>query len=188
MRLRAAWAMRAFLLVVWLLIPTPASAQPGPMLCVRPEIPTGLPGPTAAPPPARPFPCTRAQFEAIERDRARQQDLMARAAEAQRRQSQVVAAERETASEAARHPNPCARPDYASRIIEQTNLTRAHRFTHDRVVDIAEAKTLRFDPATRDLTCRATFITAEGKRLTGQIELRRNIAGEPIAIFTRDKP
>ncbi len=173
------------LLLLLLLLPSQTLAQPASHLCVRPDVPSGLPGPAApAPAPPRPFPCTQAQFDAIERERAQRQDLMARAAEASRRQAQIYAASRETPAEAARHPNPCARTDYASRILEQTNLTRSHRLYRDRVVDIARIETLRFDPATRDMTCRATFITAGGTQISGILELRRNTAGEPIAIFS----
>lgn len=171
------------LLLLFLLLPFQAPAQSAALVCVRPDVPTGLPGP-AAPAQPRPFPCTQAQFDAMERERALRQDLMARAAEASRRQAQIHAAERETAAEAARHPNPCARAEYASRILEQTNLTRSHRVYRDRVVDIARIETLRFDPASRDMTCRATFLTAGGKQLSGVLELRRNAAGEQIAIFS----
>ena len=179
--------MRFLLLLLLLTLPVMAQAQQGAYLCVRPEVPTGLPGPTGPIPPARPFPCSQAQFETIERERARQQDLMARAGEAWRRQAEVTAGERETAAEAARHPNPCGRRDYASRIIEQTNLIRSHRPYRDRVVDIAQIATQHFDPASRDMTCRVTFITTDGKRLAGVLELRRNAAGEPIAIFSQTR-
>ena len=171
------------LVLLFLLLPLHVQAQPASLVCVPPDVPTGLPGPTA-PAPLRPFPCTQAQFDAIARERDQRQDLMRRAAEAHRLQAQAYAAERETPAEAARHPTPCARTDYASRILDQTNTARSHRLYRDRVVDIAKIATLRFDPATREMTCRATFITASGQHVSGVLELRRNAAGEPISIFS----
>ncbi len=170
-----------FVVLLMLLWSAGAGWAQGDHVCMPLEVGPGLP---AA---GRGFACSRAQFEDLARERARRDDLMGRAAAAQRRQAEVWTAERESAAEAARHANPCARPDYASRIIEQTNLTRAHRQYRDRVVDIAAATTLRFDPASRDMTCRMIFLTAEGKRVNGVLELRRNAAGEPIAIFSPDR-
>jgi len=171
------------LLLLLVFLPSQTLAQPTSFVCVRPDVPTGLPGPTA-PAPSRPFPCTEAQFDAMERERAKRQDLMARAADAHRRRAQAYAAERETPAQAARHPNPCARTEYASHILEQTNLSNSHRLYRNRVVDIVQIATQHFDPASRDMTCRATFITAGGKQLSGVLELRRNAAGEQIAIFS----
>ena len=136
------------------------------------------------PPGGRPFACTAAQFDVVERERARQQELMTRAAEAERNHARALAAQREPAAVAAAHPNPCGRPEYAGRIIEQANVARGQHFIRNRVVDIAAVTTRRFDPASRDMECQGTFVTAEGKRVSGVLELRRNAAGEPIAIFT----
>ena len=174
--------MRYFcLLVVVLGWPADVGAQPLTRTCTRPEVATGLPGST--PPPSRPFPCTQAQYDDIEATRARQQDIMERAARYHRQHQAEIAAARQPGSVDAKLANPCARTEYAALIIRRINVARGAHYRRDQVVDIERIATTGHDPATKAMTCRATVITAQGKRLTGTVEMRDNVAGYPIAIW-----
>jgi hypothetical protein len=54
------------------------------------------------------------------------------------------------------------------------------------VVDVEHLTTSAADRTAQAYTCHGVFVTSEGDRVMGSLAMRRNVVGDPIAIWTRD--
>lgn len=127
-----------------------------------------------------------AQSPALTLDQQAQAELRARAEAAARSHAAAALALRGT-SPLTKADNPCGRPEFARTVIDQINVARHIRRGDARVVDIERVATEYFDPASKDMTCRGRFLTSDSQHLAGVLQLRRNAAGDPVAVWKADR-
>jgi hypothetical protein len=129
---------------------------------------------TAPPPPAPPRPIRMATSHRASPGRVRVVEASSRAATID-----LAAAEASPA-------NLCREPAVARAIMAAWNgleRFKAHGIT---LVDIEHLTTSAADRSTQAYTCHGVYVTSEGDRTMGSLAIRRNVVGDPVAIWTRD--
>ena len=128
---------------------------------------------------------------AFEEQRARQAqaqaDAEARAQEA-RVEAQQVAERRAAAQFAAENSsdNRCRDQKTAGAMLDYFNGLKGAADYAGRAVDIDHLTTLQYDPARSIVRCHGSFILGNGRRETGTLSTRLNVAGNILSIFNAD--
>jgi hypothetical protein len=118
----------------------------------------------------------QAQRDAANREHARQAALAAQAAA----HAAQIAAENST-------DNHCRDQEFARLMIQEFNRFRMMKRVEQEVIDIEHVTTTKLDAEHSDVICHGTFVTTDGLHLTGSLEMRKNIAGDPIILWKADK-
>jgi hypothetical protein len=135
-----------------------------------PPPPPARAGVAAAPAPASPPPAPR-----------RPAPPRMRLAEAASPSRAIALAAAENAAD-----NVCRAPAVARAIMAAWNGIDRFKSHDVTVVDIEHLTTSAADRTAQAYTCHGVYVTNEGDKIMGSITMKRNIAGDPIAIWTRD--
>ncbi len=110
------------------------------------------------------------------------QDLRRRQqAEAQRRLRYVELLKLENSPD-----NTCREPKLARAVLDGWSNLDAMRVENIRAIDIEHLTTIYFHPETMTFSCHGVFVTSKGLRIAGTVELRKNVAGDPLFMWARD--
>ncbi len=83
--------------------------------------------------------------------------------------------------------NHCREAAMARRVLDAWNGLDAMKAGGIRAVDIEHLTTVSFDPADKAAACHGVFVTDQGARIVGTATLRRNVAGDPMFVWERDR-
>jgi hypothetical protein len=144
---------------------------------------------------------TARQAEAAEA--ARRQRVHAAAAEAARRRREQVEAQarRDRRDEEAQRRlrvdelikaeqspgNMCRDPKLARLVLEGWSNLDAMKGEGLRAIDIEHLTTGYFHADSASFSCHGVFVTNKGFRIIGTVEVRKNVAGDPLFLWTRDE-
>jgi len=116
------------------------------------------------------------------REQAMAQDLRLRQqAEARRRLRYVALLKLESAPD-----NACRDPKLARVVLEGWSNLDAMKGEDIRAIDIEHLTTVYFHPDSMTFSCHGVFVTSKGFRIAGTVELRKNVAGDPLFMWSRD--
>ena len=129
----------------------------------------------------------RAQAEQQQRETEQQQRAAADLVAEQERQRQIAdAASRQLAAETS-PDNICAAPDTARMMLHEMNdMDNFQRFGV-KFLDIEHLTTADSDDGSIVMRCHGTFVTNHMIRLSGTFTVRKNIAGDPIDVWSPDR-
>jgi hypothetical protein len=145
----------------------------------------------------------QAAADAAEKERQAQAAVAAQAEAARERRAQEAQAaeERRQQREAlvARHneyaqlialenapDNECKKPDIARALLQEWSSFDVFKDENLRAIDIEHLTTTAFDAASSTMTCHGIFVTNKGARLVGSMQIKKNVAGDPIDTWTPD--
>jgi hypothetical protein len=84
--------------------------------------------------------------------------------------------------------NHCKTPDTARLLLEQWSDFYGMKQEDLTAVDIEHLTTTEFDPADLTMTCHGIFVTNRGIKLAGSLQIKKNVAGDPLFTWTADSP
>jgi hypothetical protein len=82
--------------------------------------------------------------------------------------------------------NVCREPAVARAIMAAWNSIGRFKVRGVTVIDIEHLTTSAADRTAQAYTCPGVFVTNEGDKVMGSMTMKRNIVGDPIAIWVRD--
>jgi hypothetical protein len=116
------------------------------------------------------------------REQATAQNLSRRQqADAQRRLRYIALLKLENAPD-----NACRDPKRARAVLEGWSNLDAMKGESIRAIDIEHLTTVYFHPDSMSFACHGVFVTSTGFRITGTVEQRKNVAGDPLFVWSRD--
>ena len=140
---------------------------------------------------------------AAERERQAQAEVAAQEAAAREKRAQEIqlAEERKEQRDAlvARHneyaqlialenspDNECKKPDIARALLQSWSDFDVFKDENLRAIDIEHLTTTAFDASSSTITCHGVFVTNKGARLVGSMQIKKNVAGDPIDTWVPD--
>jgi hypothetical protein len=82
--------------------------------------------------------------------------------------------------------NACRDPKLARVVLEGWSNLDAMKGESIRAIDIEHLTTVYFHPDSMTFSCHGVFVTSKGFRIVGTVELRKNVAGDPLFMWSRD--
>jgi hypothetical protein len=129
----------------------------------------------------------RAHAAAEEAARKRREQALAQArrdrqdAEAQRRLRVLELIKAEQSPD-----NTCREPKLARLVLEGWSNLDTMKGEGIRAIDIEHLTTVYFHADSASFSCHGVFVTNKGFRIIGTVEVRKNVAGDPLFIWSRD--
>ena len=82
--------------------------------------------------------------------------------------------------------NVCRQPKLARGVMQGWNGVATFKDTGVSVIDIEHVTTVFFHPADQSIACHGVFVTNRGWKIAGTATVKRNVAGDPMFVWTRD--
>jgi hypothetical protein len=131
------------------------------------------------------------QQEAQQEEQAKEQREQAQrnAAEKQREREELIQRRNAYTQLIATETSPdnhCKVPDVARVLLEQWSSFDVFKEANVSAIDIEHLTTTAFDPVSVTMICHGIFVTNRGLKLVGSIQIRKNVAGDPITTWMPD--
>jgi hypothetical protein len=118
----------------------------------------------------------REQAERLAEEKRRERDELV-----QRHNAYALLISAETSPE-----NHCKVPDIARALLDQWSSFEAVKEANLSAIDIEHLTTTAFDPVNGSMSCHGIFVTNRGIKFAGTMQVRKNVAGDPITTWTAD--
>jgi hypothetical protein len=82
--------------------------------------------------------------------------------------------------------NTCREPKLARAVLEGWSGLDTMKADGLRAIDIEHLTTVYFHGDSMTFSCHGIFVTNKGFRIAGTVELKKNVAGDPLFIWSRD--
>ena len=127
----------------------------------------------------------QAEQRAREEEQQRAEQARRTAAAADARQARLLVEQAQAIAEESAE-NHCKSQDTARVVIENFNRFKQMQRLDQTVLDITHITTDRNDTKTGSLVCHGTFLMSGGQEIPGSFEIRRNVAGNLIYLWSPD--
>ena len=82
--------------------------------------------------------------------------------------------------------NHCKEPEFAKVVLNNFNKFKVLNRLDKQVIDIEHLTTDKYDEKTTAMVCHGTFLFDDGAEVAGDFEIRKNVAGNLIYLWTPD--